>query len=73
VTNFDADLRDISLGLVIPGALAQNFPELMEWVGQAVNLELNKKVIGLAYKNLRAVVKGKVVNGLSYNLEVDLK
>ena len=45
----------------------------MEWVAQAVNLELNKKVIGLAYKNIRAVVKGKVVNGVSYNVEIDLK
>lgn len=57
----------------MPGALTQYFPELMEWVAQAVNLELNKKVIGLAYKNIRAIIKGKVVNGVSYNVEVDLK
>lgn len=73
MTNFDADFSDVSKGLVLPGALAQNFPELMEWVAQAVNLELNKKVIGLAYKNIRAIIKGKVVNGVSYNVEVDLK
>lgn len=45
----------------------------MEWVSQAVNLELNKKVMGLSYQNIRVGVKGKVVNGLSYNVEIDLK
>lgn len=67
------DLRDESLGLVVPGALSQYFPELMEWIAQAANFELNRKVVGFSYKNIRVGVKGKVVNGLSYNVEIDLK
>ena len=46
---------------------------MMEWVKQAVNLELNKKIIALAYRNIKVTLAGKVLTSHSYNLELQLK
>lgn len=44
----------------------------MQWVNQAVNLEMNRRTLKLSYNNIIAVLRGKVINNYSYNLEVDL-
>jgi hypothetical protein len=46
---------------------------MMEWVKQAVNLELNKKIIALVYRNIKVVLAGKILTPHSYNLELRLK
>jgi vacuolar-type H+-ATPase subunit C/Vma6 len=58
---------------VIPEQLSRNFVELMDWITQAGNFELNRRVLRLNYQNIKVVIKGKVLDQRSYNLEIDLK
>lgn len=72
VTGFSPDRRDVEAGLVMPEELSQYFPELMDWVHQAANLELNRRVFQPGYQNIAVVLKGKSLNDHAYNLEIDL-
>ncbi len=68
VLSFNPTQKDIEDGLIKPLELSQYFDELMDWVVQAVNFELNRKVLGLRYENIKVIIKGKVINSRSYNL-----
>lgn len=44
----------------------------MEWIKDGINLDLNRKVVSLAYKEILAVLDGSVLKNTAYYLEVDL-
>jgi hypothetical protein len=64
--SFDPQKADIQEGRIVPEALTKYLGFLTEWVGDAINLELNRKVINLVFKDIRAVLKGKVLKDYSY-------
>ena len=49
VDSFSPNPADIEAGLVVPQALEKYFPILMDWIQDAYNLELNRKVVSLSY------------------------
>lgn len=44
----------------------------MEWLTDGINFALNPKVKQFGYSNILAVLHGRVLNNISYNIEVDL-
>lgn len=58
---------------MIPEAIQPYFGFLTDWLGDAINLELNRKVISLTYKNILAVLTGKIIQNMDYYLEINLK
>lgn len=52
--------------------LTQYFPQLMDWINQAANFELNRRILRLNYQNIAVVLHGKVITDHAYNFQIDL-
>ncbi len=72
MTGFSPERQDIDAGLINPEELSQYFPELMDWITQAVNFSINRKVLAPTYQNIKVVLNGKALNDHAYNLEINL-
>lgn len=68
VLEFKPNQADIDSGRIKPEAITKYFDFLTQWLGDAINLALNRKVLTLSYKNIQAVPQGKVLKPYSYFL-----
>ena len=66
VTDFQPHPSDIAAGRLIPDAIEPYFGFLTEWIGDAINLELNRKTFSFTYKDILAVMAGKVTKDMDY-------
>ena len=72
VEDFKPNQTDIDSGRFRREGIVKYFDFLTGWLGDAINLVLNRKVITVRYQNILAVLQGKVLKEYAYLLEVDL-
>ena len=58
VDSFSPDPTDVEAGLLVPQALEPYFPVLMDWIQDATNLELNRRVVRPSYETIQLVLDG---------------
>lgn len=69
VLEFTPKQGDIDAGRIRPEALTKYLDFLTEFLGgDAVNFELNRKVVTVSYGNILAVLKGSVLKEVAYHI-----
>jgi len=68
VLKFIPQQEDVTSGRFRPDGISRYFGFLTEWLGDAINLELNRKVLTFSFKNILAVLKGKTIKDAAYYL-----
>lgn len=66
VVEFKPNQTDIDSGRFRPEGIVNYFDFLTGWLGDAINLVLNRKVITARYQNILAVLQGKVLSEYAY-------
>ena len=72
VLEFKPNQKDIDEGRFNPEGFEKYFDFLTGWLGDAINLVLNRRVMTASYKNILAVPKGRVLKPYAYFLELDI-
>ena len=72
ILEFKPRKEDVEAGRVYPNEIIKYFGFLTEWLADAINLVLNRKVMEFGYQNIGAILQGKTLKDSVYFLEIDL-